>query len=634
MRMPAQRAAAAACAALLLAACSGGGDAPAIGDQEGAGHPMVGRLAPGFAVQDPSGPWIPSENFRGKPIALLFFRPGAPFAPDLALEFSRMRADRSFAPVVFLGLVREENVERLPVFGRTHGITMPLMRDPGSVSRAFGVGDLPAAILIDAEGVIRFRLDGFLGGRFRPRLDATIAAAAALPRASEAAGRGTLDLTWTENPRAPVFAAKARDSRTFDLARQRGKVVVLVFLDQDCPHCDRDLPGLVPVLREFRSRGVVAAGIVSAERGTTLGAFIRKHGIDFPVIVDEPRALFARYESARTPDTFFIDRDGLVRFREHGDRPDRADLTRLQLRLLLDESPADLAAGLPADRYLGDGVCRTCHLREYRDWLLTPHSIAWDSLAQGEKWRDPDCVRCHVTGNGRPGGFAAPESTPHMVNIQCEVCHGPGGGHPTGAPPDLETMAGSCDTCHTGKFVLNFDKGEALALMAHREQPDLAKLFRYSDLQRQRLERINTRRLEKFKSGVAYVGAEACRDCHRPQYEQWSRTRHAAAFAVLLRLDRGADRNCTPCHTTGAGHKGGFGDKDLKDRPMTHVQCEVCHGPGADHVTAPPALRKATIYGITDQCSVCIVQGVCLTCHDLKNDPDFQLETALPLVTH
>ena len=49
---------------------------------------------------------------------------------------------------------------------------------------------------------------------------------------------------------------------------------------------------------------------------------------------------------------------------------------------------------------------------------------------------------------------------------------------------------------------------------------------------------------------------------------------------------------------------------------------------------APAALKKATIYGITDQCSFCIIQGVCATCHDKKNDADFDIEKALPLVKH
>jgi hypothetical protein len=379
---------------------------------------------------------------------------------------------------------------------------------------------------------------------------------------------------------------------------------------------------------------VAAIGIVARDGEGTLRPFLKKHGIDFPVIVDGARAIFAKYESTRTPDTFLIDRNGFIRFRERGDRADRGDLTRLQLRLLLGDDPARLAASLPRGRHVGDGACRTCHLAEYQDWLRTPHSIAWDSLAKGDKWRDPECVPCHVTAKDRPGGYVDPEGTSHMLNVQCEVCHGEGGGHPTGATVDFETMSGTCASCHTGKFVLNFDLGEAMVLMAHTEQPDMKKLFRYSDLQRQRLEQINKRRLEKFKSGVAYVGAAACRDCHHAQYDQWERTPHAAAFTRLLRQDRGADPACTPCHTTGAGHTGGFGDKEAPGGQMTHVQCEVCHGPGEDHVKAPPGLEKETIYGITDQCSFCIIQGVCATCHDQANDPDFDIEAALPLVQH
>ncbi len=82
------------------------------------------------------------------------------------------------------------------------------------------------------------------------------------------------------------------------------------------------------------------------------------------------------------------------------------------------------------------------------------------------------------------------------------------------------------------------------------------------------------------------------------------------------------------------GHKGGFGEEILTHGMMTNVQCEVCHGPGEDHLKAPPALKKETIYGITDQCSFCIIQGVCMTCHDHANDPHFKIERALPLVRH
>ncbi|HYS04931.1 MAG TPA: redoxin domain-containing protein [Candidatus Dormibacteraeota bacterium] len=633
---PKGAAAMALCAALVMH-CGGSQGPSSVGTNEGLTHPMAGQKAPDFAAQDPSGPWLPLSSLKDKPVALLFFRPGASFAPDLAREFSRFRDDASYRPIVFLGIARE-SMERIKEFITIQRVTLPILRDPGPIASSYGIGDVPTVVLIDSDGIVRFRMEGYLGRMFQPRLVATMEALRRLPQFTSDKG-GALDLNYTAHPRAPVWTARAIDGKTIDLAALRGRVVVLNFFDQDCPHCQKDLPLLVPVLKEFRSRGVAAIGIAARNAEGRMRQFMEEHRIDYPVVIDAGRAIFGQYDSARTPDTVFIDKDGFIRFREHGDREDRAEITRLELRLLLGEAPAAVAAALPVGRYAGDGVCRACHEREYDDWLLTPHSIAWDSLDKGEKWRDPECVGCHVTGRGRPGGFADPESTSHRVNVQCEVCHGPGGGHPKGAAAAAngpDAMKKVCLTCHTGKFVLNFDPDEALALVAHQDHPDLDRLFKYSDEQRQRLDAINTRRLEKFKSGVAYVGADACHDCHLKEYEQWSRTPHAGAFAAILQAGRGYDRSCTPCHTTGLGHKGGFADPAAKksDNRMTNVQCEVCHGPGDDHVKAPAGLKKATIYGITDQCSFCIIQGVCAACHDQKNDPRFDIEKALPRVRH
>jgi len=40
---------------------------------------------------------------------------------------------------------------------------------------------------------------------------------------------------------------------------------------------------------------------------------------------------------------------------------------------------------------------------------------------------DSQCLGCHVTGHGRPGGFQSIETTPRLKGVGCEMCHGPGG---------------------------------------------------------------------------------------------------------------------------------------------------------------------------------------------------------------
>jgi peroxiredoxin len=615
---------------LLAAGCHGSGEA--VGPAEGYHHPMVGQAAPDFAGEGPFGGWLPLSSFRDKPVAIVFYRPGMPFTREMATAIGAFRNDPSMAPTVFLG-VAPDTMESIRRFSDLTHNALPTIRDPGSIATSYQAATATTVVLVDSHHLVRYRLDGFGGAQFRARVADLAQALKKLPSLGTSE-TPELAIDYTRRPKAPVFAQRDLDGRTFDLAAQRGHVVVVIFFDQECPHCQRDLPRLAPVLKEYRERGVRAVGISSRDLHGQMRGFLRQMGTDFPVIIDPDRAIFARFASTRTPDTFIIDGDGLVRFREHGDRPDRAELTRLQLAITLGrDKPEALAAALPKGRYVGDAFCAACHEREHDDWLLTPHSIAWDSLAKGDKWKDPECVRCHVTGYKQPGGFDDPATSLHMSNVQCEICHGMGGGHPDGKPLDPDAMASGCTRCHTGKFVLNFKIEEAIPLVAHQDHPDMDRLFRYSGEQRQRIDEINKRRLEKFRSGVAYVGVEACRDCHRKEYDQWAMSPHAAAFTPLLKQSRGGDSTCTPCHTTGAGQKHGFGDLQAQV-DMANVQCEVCHGPGEDHVKAPPALKKDTIYGITDQCSFCIIQGVCATCHDAKNDPQFDIEKALVKVKH
>jgi hypothetical protein len=52
------------------------------------------------------------------------------------------------------------------------------------------------------------------------------------------------------------------------------------------------------------------------------------------------------------------------------------------------------------------------------------------SLEAKGKAGDADCLRCHTTGFGKPGGFqAAGGPQPALAAVGCESCHGPGGDH-------------------------------------------------------------------------------------------------------------------------------------------------------------------------------------------------------------
>ncbi|MFC1683891.1 cytochrome c family protein [Pseudomonadota bacterium] len=91
--------------------------------------------------------------------------------------------------------------------------------------------------------------------------------------------------------------------------------------------------------------------------------------------------------------------------------------------------------------YIGIENCKICHMPHYDSWVTTRMSKAYELLKPGVQAEaktqaklnpnkdystDPQCLKCHVTGYGKPGGFVSIEQTPGMANVQCEMCHGPG----------------------------------------------------------------------------------------------------------------------------------------------------------------------------------------------------------------
>jgi len=79
--------------------------------------------------------------------------------------------------------------------------------------------------------------------------------------------------------------------------------------------------------------------------------------------------------------------------------------------------------------YAGVTTCGVCHSTYVGDWMTTRHSQAFNTLVKIRRERHAACVGCHVTGFGEAHGFAEESRRHGLVNVQCEVCHGPGENH-------------------------------------------------------------------------------------------------------------------------------------------------------------------------------------------------------------
>ncbi|MHC4125816.1 MAG: multiheme c-type cytochrome [Planctomycetota bacterium] len=106
---------------------------------------------------------------------------------------------------------------------------------------------------------------------------------------------------------------------------------------------------------------------------------------------------------------------------------------------------------LPNDlEYAGSSACKPCHEFEYQRWSTKAHANAYATLQQVGSQYDPECVICHVVGMNYQGGFVSEQKTPHLENVGCENCHGPGSEHikTIGKTKPAEPRS-ACNECHS-----------------------------------------------------------------------------------------------------------------------------------------------------------------------------------------
>ncbi|MCB9744458.1 MAG: cytochrome c family protein [Alphaproteobacteria bacterium] len=121
-------------------------------------------------------------------------------------------------------------------------------------------------------------------------------------------------------------------------------------------------------------------------------------------------------------------------------------------------------------RYQGSEVCAGCHPTEMSAWRQSAHAHAYETLQAAQRGFDPSCLRCHVVGLGHPGGFEGTGSTPELLNVGCEACHGPGSDHVEGVKAGYGALPkgpAACQGCHTLDNSPDFDWASYWPKVAH-----------------------------------------------------------------------------------------------------------------------------------------------------------------------
>ena len=119
---------------------------------------------------------------------------------------------------------------------------------------------------------------------------------------------------------APDFKVQDSD-RTVSLDQFKGKVVVLNFWASWCPPCVEELPSLMQLQTELQNKGVVVLGVSVDADASDYEKFLKDHNVNFLTVRDPGQQnktgvvaeVSAKYGTYRFPETYIIDRDGMVR---------------------------------------------------------------------------------------------------------------------------------------------------------------------------------------------------------------------------------------------------------------------------------------------------------------------------------
>lgn len=114
---------------------------------------------------------------------------------------------------------------------------------------------------------------------------------------------------------APDFVLTDLNDKPQRLSDFRGKVVFLNFWATWCKPCREEMPSMEVLHKNFEKDGLVILA-VSIDRVTTtrdIPPFIKGMNLTFPVLIDSWGKTDKPYKRMGVPETFIIDRDGIIR---------------------------------------------------------------------------------------------------------------------------------------------------------------------------------------------------------------------------------------------------------------------------------------------------------------------------------
>jgi len=127
-------------------------------------------------------------------------------------------------------------------------------------------------------------------------------------------------LIWQSLPEAPAVVQTGSKQIAFKLpdltgemqAMPEGEVVLLNFWATWCPPCRQEIPSMVHLHEQLAGKGLKIVAVSVDQRLHDLTDFVTEYKMPFQVLHDADGAISQRYGVYRYPESFLIDRHGVI----------------------------------------------------------------------------------------------------------------------------------------------------------------------------------------------------------------------------------------------------------------------------------------------------------------------------------
>ena len=123
----------------------------------------------------------------------------------------------------------------------------------------------------------------------------------------------------TGGSRPPHVGSPAKDfivadsDRSISLNQFHGQVLILNFWATWCAPCNEELPSLMNMQERLRGRGVVVLGVSIDVDDDAYHRFLKVRNVNFLTVRDPEQKVAAMYGTSGWPETYIIDRQGVMR---------------------------------------------------------------------------------------------------------------------------------------------------------------------------------------------------------------------------------------------------------------------------------------------------------------------------------